>query len=94
LVRLEQVFPFAAQQVTEVLKSYPKLKTLIWSQEEPKNMGAYQHVYFKFMDVLAKEGMKLEMKYVGRPERSSPATGSVYRHQVEQNEIIQGCFKG
>ncbi|RYZ69910.1 MAG: 2-oxoglutarate dehydrogenase E1 component, partial [Proteobacteria bacterium] len=94
LVRLEQVFPFPTKQVAEVLKSYPKLKNFIWAQEEPKNMGAYQHVYFKFIDLFAKEGLKLDIRYVGRMERSSPATGSVYRHQVEQNDIIQGCFKG
>jgi 2-oxoglutarate dehydrogenase E1 component len=51
-------------------------------------------VYFKFFEVLAQEGLTIDFKYVGRPERSSPATGSIYRHQVEQNEIIQGCFKG
>jgi 2-oxoglutarate dehydrogenase E1 component len=94
LVRLEQVYPFPAKQVADVLKSYPKLTTLIWSQEEPKNMGAYQNVYFKFFEVMAQEGLTIDFKYVGRPERSSPATGSIYRHQVEQNEIIQGCFKG
>jgi len=94
LVRLEQVYPFPAKQVAEVLKSYPKLGTLIWAQEEPKNMGSYQNVYFKFFEVMAQEGLTVDFKYVGRPERSSPATGSVYRHQVEQNEIIQGCFKG
>jgi 2-oxoglutarate dehydrogenase E1 component len=94
LVRLEQIYPFAAEQVAAVLKSYPKLKKLIWSQEEPKNMGAYQNVYFKFTELITQQGLKLEIKYVGRPERSSPATGSIYRHQVEQNEIIQGCFKG
>lgn len=94
LVRLEQIFPFPASQITNVLQSYPKLKNLIWSQEEPKNMGAFQHVHFKFIETLSKVGLKLDMKYVGRAERSSPATGSIYRHQVEQNEIIQGCFKG
>ncbi len=94
LVRLEQVYPFPAKQVVAVLKSYPKLKNFIWSQEEPKNMGSFQNVYFKFAEVMTQEGLKLEIKYVGRPERSSPATGSIYRHQVEQNEIIQGCFKG
>ncbi len=94
LVRLEQIFPFPAKQVADVLKSYPKLKNLIWSQEEPKNMGSFQHVYFKFIETLSKEELTLDVKYVGRAERSSPATGSVYRHQVEQNEIIQGCFKG
>ncbi|MGZ3748417.1 MAG: 2-oxoglutarate dehydrogenase E1 component, partial [Pseudobdellovibrionaceae bacterium] len=94
LVRLEQIYPFPAQQVAAVLKSYPKLKNLIWTQEEPKNMGAFQHVYFKFAELLAQEGLKLAIEYIGRPERSSPATGSIYRHQVEQNKIIQGCFKG
>jgi 2-oxoglutarate dehydrogenase E1 component len=94
LVRLEQIYPFPAAQVAEVLKSYPKLKNLIWCQEEPKNMGAFQHIYFQFAELLQKEAMKLEMKYIGRLERASPATGSVYRHQVVQNEIIQACFKG
>lgn len=92
LVRLEQIYPFPAKQVTEVLKSYPKAKTLIWAQEEPKNMGAFQSVYFKFVDVVSKAGLKLGFEYVGRPERSSPATGSVYRHRTEQAEIIKAIF--
>lgn len=92
LVRLEQIYPFPAKQVTEVLKSYPKAKTLIWAQEEPKNMGAFQSVYFKFVDVVAKAGLKLGFEYVGRPERSSPATGSVHRHKIEQAEIVKSIF--
>ncbi|MFV8258950.1 2-oxoglutarate dehydrogenase E1 component [Bdellovibrio bacteriovorus] len=92
LVRLEQIYPFPATQVTEVLKSYPKAKTLVWAQEEPKNMGAFQNVYFKFVEVVSKAGLKLGFEYVGRPERSSPATGSVYRHRTEQAEIIKAVF--
>lgn len=92
LVRLEQIYPFPAAQVTEVLKSYLKAKTLIWAQEEPKNMGAFQHVYFKFVDVVAKAGLKLGFEYVGRPERSSPAVGSIHRHKLEQAEIIKSIF--
>ena len=93
LIRLEQIYPFPEKQINEILKSYPQLKTIVWSQEEPKNMGAYQHVYFKFAELIQKEKWKLDFKYVGRPERSSPATGSVYRHKNEQNEIIQGVMK-
>ncbi|WP_374000352.1 2-oxoglutarate dehydrogenase E1 component [Bdellovibrio bacteriovorus] len=92
LVRLEQIYPFPATQVTEVLKSYPKAKTLVWAQEEPKNMGAFQNVYFKFVDVVSKAGLKLGFEYVGRPERSSPATGSNYRHKIEQAEIVKAVF--
>lgn len=92
LVRLEQVYPFPAKQVADVLKSYPKAKTLVWAQEEPKNMGAFQSVYFRFAELVAKTGLKLSFEYVGRPERSSPATGSIYRHRVEQAEIIKRVF--
>lgn len=92
LVRLEQIYPFPAKQVTEVLKSYPKVKTLVWAQEEPKNMGAFQNVYFKFVEVVSKAGLKLGFEYAGRPEKASPATGSIYRHKAEQAELIKSIF--
>lgn len=92
LVRLEQLYPFPTKKVTEILKSYPQAKTLVWAQEEPKNMGAFQSVYFKFVEVVTQAGLKLGFQYVGRPERSSPATGSVYRHKIEQAEITKSIF--
>jgi len=93
LIRLEQVSPFPFLQVNEVLQSYPKLKNVVWAQEEPKNMGSFTYVYFKFLELFKKEGLKFELNYVGRPDRSSPATGSIYRHRAEQSEIVQACFK-
>lgn len=93
LIRAEQLYPFPEQQIVDALKAFPNLKNVVWSQEEPKNMGAFQHIYFKFQDMFAKEKLKWTLDYVGRPERSSPATGSIYRHKVEQNEIIQSVMK-
>jgi 2-oxoglutarate dehydrogenase E1 component len=92
LVRLEQIYPFPARQVAEVLKGYPKAKTLIWAQEEPKNMGAFQHVYFKFIEVVQKAGLQLRFEYAGRPEKASPAVGSIHRHKTEQADIIKSIF--
>lgn len=94
LIRIEQIYPFAQDQVKKILKSYPQLKNVVWAQEEPKNMGAYQHVYFKFQELFDQENMNYRLKYVGRPERSSPATGSVYRHNVEQQEILSAAMNG
>jgi 2-oxoglutarate dehydrogenase E1 component len=93
LVRLEQIYPFPEKQIAKILKNYSNAKTVVWTQEEPKNMGAWQHVYFKFVELFESEKLKLNIKYIGRPERSSPATGSIYRHKNEQNEIIQGVIK-
>ncbi|PIS10510.1 MAG: 2-oxoglutarate dehydrogenase subunit E1 [Bdellovibrio sp. CG10_big_fil_rev_8_21_14_0_10_47_8] len=93
LVRMEQIYPTPTAQIIQVLKSYPKLKNVIWVQEEPKNMGSWGHVFFRFQEIIAQEKLKLNFEYVGRPDRASPATGSIYRHKVEQAEIVENCFK-
>jgi 2-oxoglutarate dehydrogenase E1 component len=92
LVRLEQIYPTPTKQITAMLKSYPNMKTLVWVQEEPRNMGSWNHIYFRLQEICDKEGLKLKVQYVGRTDRSSPATGSIYRHKVEQAEIIKNCF--
>lgn len=93
LVRLEQISPFPANRVKEIFALYPNAKKLVWTQEEPKNMGSYQFVFFRFMELINQLNLKLSMIYVGRPERSSPATGSIYRHRAEQQQIISDVFK-
>ena len=93
LVRLEQISPFPAAKVKEIMKQYPNAKKVIWSQEEPQNMGAFSYVYFKFASLLNETGAKAQFAYVGRPDRASPATGSIYRHKMEQTEIIEKVFK-
>ncbi len=93
ILRVEQLYPTPSAQIAKILKLYPNLKNLVWVQEEPKNMGAYQYIYFRLSEMLVKEKMtNLALHYVGRSERSSPATGSIYRHKAEQAEIIQNCF--
>jgi len=92
LVRVEQIYPTPAKQITAAIKSYPNLKNVVWVQEEPKNMGAYQHLYFRLSEIFIKEGFRLGLHYVGRGERSSPATGSQYRHKAEQAELIKNAF--
>jgi 2-oxoglutarate dehydrogenase E1 component len=93
LVRLEQISPFPHWKVKEIMKSYPNAKKVIWAQEEPQNMGSFSYVYFKFASLLTEMGSKAQFGYVGRPDRASPATGSVYRHKIEQAEIIEKVFK-
>ena len=92
IIRVEQIYPTPAHQIIAAMKIYPNLKSVAWVQEEPKNMGAWQFICFKIQFVLAKE-FGLELQYIGRSERASPATGSLYRHKVEQSEIVQSALK-
>ena len=92
LVRVEQLYPTPTKQIAAILKSYPNVKNLAWLQEEPKNHGAYQFMYFKLSEMLQKENIKLALHYVGRSERPSPAVGSLYRHKAEQAELIKNAL--
>ena len=93
LVRLEQISPFPAWKMKEIFALYNNAVKLVWTQEEPKNMGSYQFVHFRIIELLAQLKSKLEFSFVGRTERSSPATGSIYRHRVEQQKIISEVYK-
>ena len=90
LVRVEQLYPFAAGQVRDVLARYPETAEVVWAQEEPRNMGAWRFIEDQFTPLL--ETTRRDLRYVGRPEGASPATGSGRRHQQEQAAIVSDCF--
>ncbi|MCB0386344.1 MAG: 2-oxoglutarate dehydrogenase subunit E1, partial [Bdellovibrionales bacterium] len=93
IIRVEQLYPFPSIQLVPYLNGYINLKRVIWAQEEPKNMGAWHTTSPRIRELLDQLGLgKMELEYVGRTERASPATGSPKAHQREQMEIIQKCF--
>ncbi len=87
LIRVEQLYPFAAERAAEILNSYPKSAEIVWAQEEPRNMGPWHFMRDNFEPLLAPSGRQL--RYIGRPESASPATGSGKRHQQEQSAIVE-----
>jgi len=86
IVRLEQLYSFPWSEAREVLARYPRLEQLVWVQEEPRNMGAWSYLAPKLLE-LAPAGV--EVAYVGRPERASPAEGYPAAHAAEQGRIIR-----
>jgi 2-oxoglutarate dehydrogenase E1 component len=86
LVRLEQLYSFPWSEMRAVLGRYGGLEELLWVQEEPRNMGAWMYVEPKLRE-LAPEGV--EVNYIGRPERASPAEGYPAAHAAEQSRIIR-----
>ena len=40
LIRVERLYPFPSDIISEVLQKYPNRKEVVWCQEEPRNMGA------------------------------------------------------
>jgi 2-oxoglutarate dehydrogenase E1 component len=88
-IRIEQLYPFPAKTLANILKKYPKAKS-IWCQEEPKNMGAWNTVRNYIDRTLEITGFKGDkVKYVGRKASSSPATGNLNKHLAQQKEILE-----
>jgi 2-oxoglutarate dehydrogenase E1 component len=85
VVRVEQLYPWPLDEVARVVDQYPNIDEVAWVQEEPKNMGAWSFVAPR-LRVAA--GNALVIKYVGRPERASPAEGYPQSHAEEQGRIV------
>jgi 2-oxoglutarate dehydrogenase E1 component len=90
IIRIEQYYPYPSKQLKRVLKNYNSLDKLVWIQEEPRNMGAWN-----FLLPLIKNDVEgdLEISYVGRPQSASPAVGSSKISMQQQRELIKKAFK-
>jgi len=87
--RVELLYPFPAEAVVSLARRYPRLREVVWAQEEPRNMGARKFVLPKLRDALP----DLVIRDVSRPERSSPAEGYPGPHKVEQDRIVAQAFQ-
>jgi 2-oxoglutarate dehydrogenase E1 component len=85
IARVELLYPFARDQIRELIASYPNLKEIVWAQEEPQNMGAWK-VMTQRMPELVPENV--DFRYVGRPQRASPSEGYPAAHRSEQERIV------
>ncbi len=90
LTRVEQYYPFPADQIRAEMERYRGVKDVLWVQEEPANMGAWSFLRPCFDDLLeALYGdCTRRIRYVGRAASASPATGSARVHQQEQQALI------
>ena len=89
IVRVEQLYPFPKKELEEILTEYPNAERLIWVQEEPLNMGAWNYLR-PHLRLLVED--RLTLHYVGRPESSSPAEGSTTLYRINQQSLIEQAF--
>lgn len=86
VVRLEQLYSFPEEELVALFRSYPSLSEVVWAQEEPRNMGAWSYVEPRLRALLP---AGTSLRYVGRPERASPAEGYPAAHTAEQKRIVE-----
>jgi 2-oxoglutarate dehydrogenase E1 component len=90
VVRVEELYPFPAEQIKSIVKGYPRVREVTWLQEEPRNMGAWTFVGGRLREIL---GSDLAPRYIGRPEMASPAEGWSDAHTAEQRRIVNAIME-
>ena len=88
IIRLEQLYPFPTKALIEVLEQTPKA-TMVWCQEEPRNMGGWTFARDFIEDAMQTAGVAQQrVIYAGRDAAASPATGTLGRHKREQDKLV------
>ena len=90
LVRIEQLYPFPADEYEAVLQRYPAAREIVWCQEEPQNQGAWYQIRHRLQERL---GARRELLYAGRPHAAAPATGILKVHEAEQAALIEAALR-
>jgi 2-oxoglutarate dehydrogenase E1 component len=89
IVRIEQLYPFPEEPLLAMLNKYSKAKTLVWTQEEPQNQGAWSFVQPRLGSLL--KG-KQRLHYAGRPAAAAPAVGYLKKHIEQQRQLLDDAF--
>jgi 2-oxoglutarate dehydrogenase E1 component len=92
LMRLEQLYPFPHLALSEELARF-KQADMVWCQEEPLNMGAWDFADPRIQRVLDEIGAKhVRPRYVGREAAAAPATGLASKHARELATFLAAAF--
>ncbi|MDA8429282.1 MAG: 2-oxoglutarate dehydrogenase E1 component [Geobacteraceae bacterium] len=86
IIRIEQLYPLRYDLIDKELARYSVDSSFIWVQEEPENMGAWQHIRPGLVERCR------SLRFVGRSADSCPAVGSHQMHVEQQAAIINMAF--
>ena len=89
VARVEQLYPWPYEAIDKELSRFPNCTEIVWLQEEPENMGAWNTVKGR---LFAAHGDRMEIRRISRPDEGSPATGSHTIHTQEQDLILAAAF--
>uniref|UniRef100_A0A0G4FH86 2-oxoglutarate dehydrogenase, mitochondrial n=1 Tax=Chromera velia CCMP2878 TaxID=1169474 RepID=A0A0G4FH86_9ALVE len=95
VVRVEQLSPFPYERLIDDLQRYPNMKSLVWAQEEPMNMGAWTYTSKRLENSLRHLGFPNGIThpiYAGRDVAASPAAGDGKLHQMELATLVEDAF--
>jgi 2-oxoglutarate dehydrogenase E1 component len=93
IIRLEQLYPFPADEYEACLLRYPNVKEIVWSQEEPKNQGAWYSSQHHFQRPIKKHYPEITLGYAGRNASAAAAAGYPALHKAQLEKFLDEAMK-
>jgi 2-oxoglutarate dehydrogenase E1 component len=94
LVRLEQLYPFPAEEIAQALRTAPQAD-IVWVQEEPSNYGIWTWLRAHLEGAIASAGVKCgPLTFLSRPESPSPAGSFHAHHELDQTRLVAQALGG
>ena len=92
IVRIERYYPYPSEEIKAVLKTYVNATEVLWSQEEPHNMGALIFMSYRLKRDLRELGSNMILYGVSRDESPAPAPGSHSIFDQTQKRLLAEAF--
>ncbi|TKJ37745.1 MAG: 2-oxoglutarate dehydrogenase E1 component [Planctomycetes bacterium B3_Pla] len=89
IIRIELLYPFPDRSLGACMEKYARAGSVTWIQEEHSNSGAWAYMRDRF----ASHFPQIDLRYIGRDESASSATGSFKQYREEQKKLIEGAFE-
>jgi 2-oxoglutarate dehydrogenase E1 component len=90
VVRVEQLYPFPAEEYAAVLRKYSNAREIVWCQEEPQNQGAWYQIRHRLQERLSPD---YQLLYAGRAPAAAPATGIFKMHVEQQQGLVDAALR-
>ena len=74
--------------MSALFSEYSSAEEIVWVQEEPENMGAWDFIRPHLIEVAGNKAVRR----VARPRSASPAEGSAVRHAANQQILVDKAF--
>ena len=90
VIRVEQLYYPPLEEMEAAVGRYTGAKEIVWLQEEPVNMGAWDFINPMLRRIARSRGLPLNL--IARKRNSSPSEGSLSMHKVNQAILVEQAF--
>jgi 2-oxoglutarate dehydrogenase E1 component len=93
LLRLEQLYPLPADEIRARLAACPRLRELVWVQEEARNHGAWAALREPLEEAIGVPGRPVALRCVARAPSAASAGCRRSVHLAEQAGLVEAALR-